>query len=1243
MSNTGLPKPVLFLSPEDFAIERIFPIRNLVGEADLASKSTSPENSATPDLVELPTRATEQPVEDGQAESDAEALKKKEEAEYISLFLPPPYPPVPPEDAIRRIFPENRDPEYSNLEDTHLGEDRRRTERTQLVPAISGPPGVFPGIISDPSRQRFHRCEDEPIHTPGAIQHYGVLLALRYDADYNLEVRIASENSRWILEYSPEQLFALKSFLDILDDDSRENVSAQIEHALQEAVVDKKLNDDTQLDIFPLTILQGDGIGKRLWCALHISKGTKDLVILEFETFSDKFYHSQTPDRTLPHTPTRTVDIDVHPEEMIKSTTRESAPLRVLQIARQKKLTGVPSMNLFNAMIQAQQQLSAAKSVQQVLDIVVGIISELTGFHRVMFYRFDMAKNGCVEAELVNPQASVDLFRGLHFPASDIPQQARELYKINRIRILYDRDAETARLVCRDAAAFEVPLDLSHSYLRAMSPIHLKYLGNMGVRSSSISTCLKIIEYISLTLDCLVSVSIVIDEDLWGLVACHGYGDYGVQIPLPVRELCRNIGECAATNIQRLVLMNRIEARKPPQKAPPTQNPAGFIAASSADLLRVFDADFGLLSIHEEARAIGKLEPYREALAVLAYLQHRRFTAVTASQNINGDFPEINFPPGIHTISGCLVIPLNVWGNDFMVFFRKGQLREIRWAGNPYEKITRAGTEYLEPRMSFKRWTEQVAGLSKDWTEDQLETAAVLSLLYGRFIEIWRQKDTAGQTDRMTRLLIRNSSHEVRTPLNAIINYLEIALENSIDETTRDLLGKAHKASRSLIYVIDDLLNLTKAEDGPINSPREVFDLGVTVSEVMANFRKEAMRKGLDLTVSTHQGIPEIVNGDASRLRQVISNVVSNAFQHSVEGGIKVDIRPLKTLEVSSVIGITVQDAGIGMSESQLDELFQDFEQVIDEDNLSGEETPSTPSDDQPMGVGLAVVARYVKNMKGQIRVKSELGKGTIFGIELPFEHAMQSPGDLVPGRPIFDPKAPIVLRAMSDTSSLPPTSSPLPTVDELDEVTPRVVPDALTSPSPLDTPSTLASPESHSAHTSHGTPSGSTYPFPNMNADLSEHPREKLSVLVAEDNPINARLLTRRLAKLGHSVELATDGQGCHDQFALTPHTVDVILMDIQMPLVDGMMSTKMIRRFERELADLKHIRPRVPIIAVSASLSESKRFDYIQSGFDAWILKPIDFSRLDFILKGIQYSDLRREAVYAPGKWKEGGWFIS
>jgi signal transduction histidine kinase len=192
-------------------------------------------------------------------------------------------------------------------------------------------------------------------------------------------------------------------------------------------------------------------------------------------------------------------------------------------------------------------------------------------------------------------------------------------------------------------------------------------------------------------------------------------------------------------------------------------------------------------------------------------------------------------------------------------------------------------------------------------------------LLYGRFIEIWRQKESAGQRNRMTRLLIQNAAHEVRTPLNAIVNYLEMALENRIDDNTREILGKASTASNSLVYVINDLLSLTKIEHGVAPSREDSFDLTGTILDTLNSFKHEAVRKGLDLTVSAHQGLPDMVKGDPARLRQVLSNVTSNAFQHSVEGGIKVDIRPIRIEGTTSIISITVQDMGIGMSESQLD------------------------------------------------------------------------------------------------------------------------------------------------------------------------------------------------------------------------------------------------------------------------------------------------------------------------------------
>ncbi len=208
-------------------------------------------------------------------------------------------------------------------------------------------------------------------------------------------------------------------------------------------------------------------------------------------------------------------------------------------------------------------------------------------------------------------------------------------------------------------------------------------------------------------------------------------------------------------------------------------------------------------------------------------------------------------------------------------------------------------------------------------------------------------------------------------------------------------------------------------------------------------------------------------------------------------------------------------------------------------------------TEDQSLGVGLAVVARYVKNMKGQIRVQSELGKGTIFGIELPFEHANVAPEEPPFIPPLESIESSAILRAMSDTSNTPIVPSPChePGDDiSQEEEMPIILLDTLFSPSLQENLSDLASLDDHSGEGSSGhDDTKSTYPFPSMDTTTTGHPRQSLSILIAEDNPINAKLLTRRLQRLGHNVEHVNNGQECHDYFALDPHKVDVVLMDIQ------------------------------------------------------------------------------------------------
>lgn len=807
----------------------------------------------------------------------------------------------------------------------------------------------------------LQRCEDEPIHTPGAVQGFGLLLAIREEPDGRFTVRYASENSRRIIGYTPLQLFRLHNFTDILTDEQADNLLDHIDF-IRDEDADPSINGP---EVFSMSIRPPKKRTAKLWCAIHIHPAHPDLIICEFELDDDHDFPLRPDDERTPDVPEDTLRGNPTMEELAESTEITSKPLRVLRSAR-KRRGEAGAMQVFDIMSQVQEQLAAAPNLDRFLKILVGIVKELTGFHRVMIYQFDSSFNGKVVTELVDPSTTRDLYKGLHFPASDIPKQARDLYKLNKVRLLYDRDQETARLVCRSKEDLEIPLDMTHSYLRAMSPIHLKYLGNMAVRSS-------------------MSISINAFNELWGLIACHSYGNKGMRVSFPIRKMCRLVGDTVSRNIERLSYASRLQARKLINTVPTDKNPSGYIIASSDDLLKLFDADFGMLSIKGETKIMGKVEHSQEALAMLEYLRMRRLTSVLTTQDVKTDFPDLRYPPGFHHIAGLLYVPLSVGGNDFIVFYRKGQVREVKWAGNPYEKIIQEGTQdYLEPRKSFQVWHETVLGKCREWSEEQIETAAVLCLVYGKFIEVWRQKEAALQNSRLTKLLLANSAHEVRTPLNAIINYLEIALEGTLDQETRDNLARSHSASKSLIYVINDLLDLTKTEEGNDLVKDEIFDFVACVREATEPFKKDAARKGIDYEVIEHPGLPKAVFGDQRRIRQAVANVTANAVEHTTQGYVRIECFCTSVEGQKVRVEIVVEDTGNGMStatlfptlprfafpltqlclgDAKLDALFQDLEQVsTDADDLQSDSSlDHSPDNVRTLGLGLAVVARIIR------------------------------------------------------------------------------------------------------------------------------------------------------------------------------------------------------------------------------------------------------------------------------------------
>lgn len=374
----------------------------------------------------------------------------------------------------------------------------------------------------------------------------------------------------------------------------------------------------------------------------------------------------------------------------------------------------------------------------------------------------------------------------------------------------------------------------------------------------------------------------------------------------------------------------------------------------------------------------------------------------------------------------------------------------------------------------------------------------------------------------MTRLLIRNAGHEVRTPLSSIINYLEVALEESLDERARLHLQRSLQASKSLVSVVNDLLNLTEVE-GKVDFRIHETDveLNTTIAEVVVAFKDEAARKNLNIQVERDPTTPDTVRCDPNGIRQVLSNLLANAVQNSDNSYIYISMDHIKSTEANSWIKITFRDEGKGLLEHELDSIFQDFEQILDDEevlNQVGEE--KSKSKPLEIGLGLATAARFVRVNFGQIKISSEgQGKGVTVSITMPFRKALDDPS----------PR-----RGLSTNASL---SLPTPLLDTLPR-SPRTPPSttgSMLKSETLETTSPTAS-----------TPDSSMdrYPFPTVASTREE---KALNVLVAEDNPLNSRLLDTRLKRRGHSVQIAADGTACLTLFQNSSEVFDIILMDIQ------------------------------------------------------------------------------------------------
>jgi signal transduction histidine kinase len=489
-------------------------------------------------------------------------------------------------------------------------------------------------------------------------------------------------------------------------------------------------------------------------------------------------------------------------------------------------------------------------------------------------------------------------------------------------------------------------LDLSHCYLTATPD-------DPASNSTKTPACA-----------CL-SISIEVFGKLWGLISCQSYDEKLRLHPL-LQRASWFIGEAVSSNIERLSYTLPFQVKN--QNSPAGESTSEEIVCPSGDLLGLFGSDYAAASILGKVKVLGKPADSQEVLALLEYLRAKEIETVLWSTDLASDFEDLEYSPGFQHLASLLYIPLSANGHDFIVFFRS------------------------QPRVNQDNDALDLGSRPSEWSAAEFGKASMLTLLYRTFTNIWQEREVTMQNNQLMRLLLANTAHEFRTPLNAIINYLEIALDSSLNQETRENLSRSHSASKSLVYIINDLLDLTNAENGQRLIKDEVFNLSETLCEATNIFWEEAKQKNVNLQVVQHSELPPVL-GDQRRVRQVITNLISNAVQHTSSGAVTIESciipEPCEPGYIS--VEVAIHDTGAGMSQETVETLFCELEQVsnkeyIQKPNLSGGTCDTGAMESSSvLGLGLALVARIVRNMDGQLSLKSEKGTGSCFKLRLKF------------------------------------------------------------------------------------------------------------------------------------------------------------------------------------------------------------------------------------------------------------------
>ncbi|MGG6270461.1 ATP-binding protein [Leptolyngbya sp. AN03gr2] len=618
-------------------------------------------------------------------------------------------------------------------------------------------------------------------------------------------------------------------------------------------------------------------------------------------------------------------------------------------------------------------KIQNAHNLSEMCDAIVKEVRQLTDFDRVMVYQFDVEGAGRVIAEA--KRDALTPYLGLHYPPSDIPKQAKQLYTLNWLRLIPDADYQPSELVPAINPLTHEVTDLSLSVLRSVSPLHLEYLHNMGVGAS-------------------MSISLLKNKKLWGLIACHH--DSAKYLTYEVRTACEFLGQ-----VMSMELAAKEESEDLDYKMKLKSIQSNFVEVipqhddlldgllnNEANLLELVEATGAAICWDNQFYTVGRTPDEEQLSDLLAWIETQVEGNVYSTAKLPSLYPAAESFSKM--ASGLLALAISRVNRNYIFWFRPEVVQTVSWGGNPNKpvEVLNSGEVRLSPRKSFAAWQETVRGQSLPWKPCEIDAilelrSAIVGIVLRKADELAKINLELERSNNELDSFAYIASHDLKEPLRGIHNYSSFLIEDYAEVLSEDGVSK-----------LQTLVRLTQRMEDLINSLLHFSRLGRVELDLQQTDLNELLQTVLDvLSISLDPATVEIriprllptVMCDRVQMSEVFTNLISNAIKYNdrdrrwVEIGFLDPVRSTRKRHVDDeetpemVTTFYIKDNGIGIPEHHLGNIFRIFKRLHGPTKYGG-----------GTGAGLTITKKIVERHHGEIWLESVPGEGSTFYFTLP-------------------------------------------------------------------------------------------------------------------------------------------------------------------------------------------------------------------------------------------------------------------